>query len=261
MNLKQLTSTVNQLYFNNTSSYKTIASIEKELLAIVGGSIDIKKINNKIINKYITKLRENGNKSTTINNKLMYLSKVLSYAVKNQLIDYKPYIPTFKIKATKDVILTKDDIEIMTAYAIQNQLTELYQVIIIGYNTGIRISNILNIKPEDVDNGYIRIYENKTNNPYSIPMNKQVLEVIKNFKPFTLNYRQIEYQFKTMIRKLNMDARITIHTLRHSTCSKLVKEGVPLPVVQALMNHKNIQTTMRYNHLKNEQLENAVSVL
>ena len=64
-----------------------------------------------------------------------------------------------------------------------------------------------------------------------------------------------------MIKELNLDKRITIHTLRHTTCSKLVEEGVPLPVVQALMNHKRISTTMRYNHLKNEQLENAVSVL
>ena len=261
MQLEELTNTVNKLFYDNSSSYKVIASKQKELLAILGASTEVKTITDKKVNEYLQELIKRGNEPATINAKLAYLSKVLNYARRVNLIEYKPYIPTQKIIATKDKFITKSEYEKMINYALANNLQELYWVIVIGYNTGMRISNIIAILPEDIENGYIRIYHNKTNNPYSVPMNDTIKKLMQNFTGFTMNYRQIQYRFDLMIKELNLDKRITIHTLRHTTCSKLVEEGVPLPVVQALMNHKRISTTMRYNHLKNEQLENAVSVL
>ncbi len=263
MNLEQLTNIVNDIFYNNSSSYKVIESKQKELLSIIGADTDIKKIDDKIINKYLKILRDKNNKPATINSKMVYLSKNLRYAQRIGQLKKIPYIPTFKIIAKKDIILSIEDIKKMSEYALNNNLIELYQVIIIGYNTGMRISNILTINPdEDIKDNYIRIYHNKTNKPYSVPLNDTLKDLFNNnFKPFTMNYRQIQYQFETMIKKLNMNKNITIHTLRHSTCSKLVASGVPLPVVQALMNHKNLSTTMRYNHLKNTQLEDAVSML
>ena len=261
MNLQELTNTVNKLFYDNSSSYKVIASKQKELLAILGSSLDIKKITDDKIKKYLQELINRSNSPATINAKMAYLSKVLNYAKRTNLIEYVPYIPTQKIQATKDKFITPEEYEKMVSYALASNQQELYWTIIIGYNTGMRISNILALCPEDVENNYIRIYRNKTNKPYSVPMNETLKEIMKDFTGFTMNYRQIQYRFDCMIKELNLDKRITIHTLRHTTCSKLVEQGVPLPVVQALMNHKRISTTMRYNHLKNEQLELAVSML
>lgn len=259
MQLQQLTQIVNKLFYDNSSSYKTIMSIEKELLSIIGATTRVNKLDDTKVNNYFQELIKRGNKPTTINNKMMYLSKVLTYAQRTKLIQYKPYIPTMKIKATKEKTLTKDEYNLILNYS-KNDI-ELHTIIVLGYNTGIRISNILALSPKDIDNGYIRVYENKTNEPYSVPMNESVKEVLQDFKGFTLNYRQVEYRFKQMIKALKLDTTITIHTLRHTICTNLVKKGVSLPVVQALMNHKRISTTMRYNHLRNEQLEQAVSML
>ena len=261
MNLEQLTNTVNKIFYNNSSSYKVIASKQKELLAILGASTDIRTISDSKVNNYVQELIKRNNSPATINAKLAYLSKALSYAKRTNLISYKPYIPTQKIQATKDKFINQQEYDLMIEYVLSKNLKELYYAIVIGYNTGIRISNILAIEPNDIENNYIRIYKNKTNKPYSVPMNDTLRELMKDFKGFTMNYRQIQYRFDCMIKELNLDERITIHTLRHTTCSKLVEEGVPLPVVQALMNHKRISTTMRYNHLKNEQLELAVAML
>lgn len=261
MNLEQLTDEVNNLFFDNTSSYKTIASIQKELLAIVGAETDIKTIDRKLIIKYFNILKQLGNKPATVNNKMMYLSKNLNYAYENNLIKNRFKVPTIKKKSKKTKIINQSEFNQMVSYALANNKKELYQVIIIGYNSGIRISNILAILPEDIDNNYIRIWRNKTNNPYSIPLNGALKELFKNFTGFTLNYRQIQYQFEVMKKEMNLDKRITIHTLRHTTCSRLIEKNVPLPVVQTLMNHKNISVTMQYNHLKNKQLEEAVLVL
>lgn len=261
MQLEELTNTVNKLFYDNSSSYKVIASKQKELLAILGASTDIKTITDKKVNYYLQELIKRNNSPATINAKLAYLSKILNYAKRINLIQYKPYIPLQKIIATKDKFITQSEYEKMINYALAKNLKELYQIIVIGYNTGMRISNILALQPTDIEQNYIRVYQNKTNTPYSIPMNQTLKELMNTFTGFTINYRQAQYRFNQMIKELNLDKRITIHTLRHTTCSKLVEQGVPLPVVQALMNHKRISTTMRYNHLKNEQLEKAVNIL
>lgn len=261
MNLQQLTDEVNDIYYNDTTSYKTIDSKTKELLAYLKPETNIKNINRLTILKYFNYLKQIGNKPRTINAKMSYVSKLLKYAEENRLIEFKPVIPYIKIKTKKTKFINKAELEQMKEYALKNNLRELYWVIIIGYNTGMRISNMLALQPEDIEDNYIRIWRNKTNNPYSIPMNDTLKELFKNFAGFTLNYRQIQYQFEVMKKELSLDKRITIHTLRHTTCSTLIENNIALPVVQALMNHKNISTTMLYNHLKNEQLEQAVSVL
>ena len=51
------------------------------------------------------------------------------------------------------------------------------------------------------------------------------------------------------------------HTLRHTTCSRLVQRGMPLVHVKEWMGHSAIQTTMRYAHLAPKNLEVGVSLL
>ena len=64
-----------------------------------------------------------------------------------------------------------------------------------------------------------------------------------------------------MKQQLNLDAAITIHTLRHTFCSDLVQKGIAVPVIQKLANHKKITTTMRYTHLNDRLLEDAINIL
>ena len=51
------------------------------------------------------------------------------------------------------------------------------------------------------------------------------------------------------------------HDLRHTFASRLVMAGVPLRTVQVLMGHKSIETTLRYAHLAEPHLREAVERL
>ena len=51
------------------------------------------------------------------------------------------------------------------------------------------------------------------------------------------------------------------HVLRHACASHLVMRGVPIKVVQELMGHKDIKTTMRYAHLSPNMGQDAVALL
>lgn len=51
------------------------------------------------------------------------------------------------------------------------------------------------------------------------------------------------------------------HDLRHTFASRLVVAGVPLRAVQILLGHKRIETTLRYSHLSDTHLRDAVEKL
>lgn len=268
MKLQELIDILDELRYNNSPSYKIIQSKQKELLEIISGNTDINKIDSNMINKLIKALRAKGNTDSTINSKLAYISSLLTYAFKNNLISFKPYIPTFKISSTKEKYLSDDEIELITNYCKEYNLVQLHSIILTGLNTGMRINEILNLTTDNIQDNYIRIWKNKGNRPVSIPMNQKMIEHYKLILPtidvgtliYTYNYSQVEYQFDKMVKLLHLED-VTIHTLRHTFCSKLVQKNIPLTTIQQLANHRSYKTTLRYAHLANKQLEDAVNCL
>ncbi len=51
------------------------------------------------------------------------------------------------------------------------------------------------------------------------------------------------------------------HGLRHTVCTRLVKENVPIPIVRDIMAHSDIKTTMLYTHVDSLDMVNAMDVL
>ena len=73
---------------------------------------------------------------------------------------------------------------------------------------------------------------------------------------------------KRVIDELKMNDGITdsrqklsFHSCRHSFCSWLAMEGVPLHTIGALAGHRNLRATQRYSHLLPDTLQAAVSLL
>lgn len=262
MNLEQLIElTESETIWDDMISYKVYQSKKNKLLANISGKTDIKKIGMKLVNKYITALKSKNYKPATINANLSLLRNLLTTAYRKDLIDKVPYIPTYKIVQTKQKILSEAEEKSMLEWCRANNQQELRQIIIIGINTGVRISNILDVSLETIDNGYLRVWENKTDTAYSVPLNKKMKDFLPELQPFTINYQQAYYLFNKMKKELNLDTRITPHTLRHTFCTRLVERGISLPVIQKLANHKKMSTTQLYLHFADKMLEEAVDVL
>jgi integrase len=132
-------------------------------------------------------------------------------------------------------------------------------------NTGMRLGELWALRWEDVDfrnrQIWVRAYDGftpKGKRDRNIPMNRACNELLKELHSKRTNgdlfvYRRskseraLSVQFKYHAAKNELRGRL--HDLRHTFASHLVMEGAPLPVVQELLGHAQITTTMVYAHL------------
>jgi integrase len=146
-------------------------------------------------------------------------------------------------------------------------------IVVTALNTGMRKSEILNLRWREADlkNRKITVINAKNNESRIIPINQTLyheLSVLsqspkgeyvfseRNGRPF----KDIKKGFYSALKKAGIkDFRF--HDLRHTFGSHLVMQGVDLRTVQQVMGHKDIKMTMRYSHLSPEYVQKAVEKL
>jgi len=176
-------------------------------------------------------------------------------------LKYQKRLPTFLILEQIDRLLDACDDPL------------LYRFVLLGAYTGMRRSEIEELKWSDVDfeRAEIRVQGNTKNNDYRIvPMADPVKEVLKEAQtPFQEHVlvrpdgrpcRRMEDPFARALERADLP-KIRLHDLRHSFASNLVSNGTPLNVVQELLGHKDIKTTMVYAHLAPNAKRAAVDSL
>ena len=76
-----------------------------------------------------------------------------------------------------------------------------------------------------------------------------------------LPVREAQRVLQNLREKIGLSAKATPHTLRHGFASELVRKGVSLPTVSALLGHKRISSTQIYTHTSEQEKRNAVASL
>lgn len=126
---------------------------------------------------------------------------------------------------------------------------------ILGFYGCMRVSEIINLKPEHIDRGQriIRIKQAKGKKDRNIPIPKQAIRGLSHL-PIRCGVRALQIAVKTYGKKiLNKD--IHFHTLRHSGATfYLNKKRWATRQVQQLLGHSKIQTTEIYTHITPQDL-------
>lgn len=243
----------------NKKSYKSDVSKTKLIKQYFGESTLIKNITPKMIEDFKTYLVESGRTKATANRYYEQLSKAFNMAVDNNWILKNPChsVKKFPLKNYKVRYLTEEEeIKLMSV------LPEyLKNIVIVALNTGLRKSNILELKWEQVnfDFNFIEVLENKGNKHIMLPINKALMELFKKtpeenrigymfINPETNKpYRDIKKAWATALNKAGIkDFRF--HDLRHTVGTRLAKENVPVNVIKEILAHSDDKTTMRYVH-------------
>lgn len=143
--------------------------------------------------------------------------------------------------------------------------------------TGVRISELINLKLTDVDliQKTIKV-KGKGSKERVIPISDKLFAILIDYIK-TIRPQKGDYFFATkktgrisapylnkIIREAARDAeikkKVSAHTLRHSFASYLIKKKVDIATLQQLLGHANIRTTSIYLHVDDEQMREAVNV-
>lgn len=275
--------------FSKSNAIQFRSRLLKSLIPFFG-NLYLTDIQSKHVELWIIELKKKNLSNTTINMYIADLRKILNYAFSKGDIDKQP-LSGFKLlknNSAKRTTLTptevkrlfnkekKSDIWVKDVYYIINYL---------ACNTGMRIGELLALKYENVKKDHIlvkynfdRIYGLKTTKSGKsriVPISNDTYNLIfklkkesssdfvfcNKSKPFTHN--NILKHLKIALGNIGISDQerktrnITFHSWRHYFNTKLIKEGVPLPIVQAIIGHSSNAMTENYTKLSKDDLLNA----
>lgn len=138
-------------------------------------------------------------------------------------------------------------------------------ILTLTYSVGLRVSEIVNIRIEDIDSKrmLIHIKNAKGRKDRIVPLSQTVLDLLRNYykrykpKQFLFNGQNSEqYSIGSCqkIYKKYIDSTTSIHTLRHSSATALLENGTDVRVIQKILGHSNVKTTEIYTHVSKNLL-------
>jgi integrase/recombinase XerD len=169
--------------------------------------------------------------------------------------------------------------QVQEVYAVINATSNLKHktLLTLLYSTGMRLSEIANLKIEDIDSTLMRIkiVNGKGKKDRFVPLSQLVLEALRvyylQYKPVTYLFngqkngakyapRTIQHLLQHALAKVSLQNKnYSVHTIRHSFATHLVDNGADLQVIQELMGHHHLSQTTPYLHLSSKRINLAVN--
>ena len=288
----------NFLLLEKNLSTNTINSYKKDILQFENYTfIKFKRktnINNvlskDVFEEYLIHLYDKEYKSSTLARKLSSLKSFFIFLEEEKIISANPvkYLKFPKLERKIPKTLNQEIIDAMLENSNNLSLRDS-TIIELIYATGIRASELINIKITDIDfnEATIRIL-GKGSKERIIPIHDLALELVSkywkneifkhnklvqnknirfnrdllflNLQGKKLTRQGLWYIVKNISKKLGLDInKVSPHILRHSFATHLLYNGVPLRHLQELLGHSNISTTQIYTHLSDQYIESEYS--
>jgi len=262
-------------YLEYSKANKAPGSFRRDITNVRNLLVDFRgkllsEITTEQIEKYKVKRRKLVSPAS-VNRELSCLSHMFTLAIRWGIVSKNPMkgVKKFKEPPERLRFLTQDEINrLLTTCS-----PHLRPIIITALNTGMRKSEILKLRWEQVNLSQrtITLRKTKNNELRVIPINEFLYETLRklpslgksewvfpneNDKPFG----DIKTAFKAALRRAGIED-FRFHDLRHTFASHLVMNGAHLRTVQQLLGHKDIKMTMRYSHLSKDFVQEAVENL
>lgn len=135
-----------------------------------------------------------------------------------------------------------------------------------GCFTGLRFGDIQNLKWMDIKDGNLRISQNKTKGMAYIPLNVNAHKILQ-LQPRSRKYifdlfehnSSVNRTLKKLIKKTGIDKEVSFHSSRHTFATLLISSGANIYTVSKLLGHKDIQSTLVYAKVIDEEKDKAVN--
>ncbi len=151
-------------------------------------------------------------------------------------------------------------------------------LLLIGYGAGLRRSEIVTLKWEDIlfEEHKIHIKQSKGKKDRIVMLPYSVVAYLQDYRKLypsddwvfagqykgeALSARTVQQVMKNAVIRANLEKKATVHTLRHSFATHLLESGTDIRYIQQLLGHSSIKTTMIYTHITPVAAKKIVSPL
>jgi len=231
------------------------------------------------INQYISFLFQKKMRSSSVNRKISSIKSFYIFLVKRNFVKNSPlndlvtpkqekYLPESMSEAEVDKLLNSPDV----SNKIENRDKAMIEML---YATGMRISELVNLKMTDVDmkRCVVKVF-GKGSKERLVPFGETALDSLRSYlnereqsssKEIFLSNRgkkmtRVAFwqRVKVYLIRENLKNSISPHTLRHAFATHLLNRGADLRSVQLLLGHSDLSTTQIYTHIAKQRLSDVL---
>ena len=255
------------------NTIKTYMGLLLAFQKYIGLHISIADLTNNELLKHISNVVRHKGLGYTTQKQLISVLKLYFKEMYGAEMNFYSVYPRNKPKPLP-VILSKREVK-----AILEKTTNLKHkaMLTIIYALGLRSGELINLKLEDIHKNreQIHIKNAKGNKDRMLPIPKTLKPLMnryyKEYKPSIYlfngqgrpqyNAQSLRKVLKSSCRKAGIHKTITVHSLRHAYATHLMEQGVGVRVIQELLGHNSIKTTMIYTHVTKPHLQKIPSPL
>jgi len=265
------------------SSYKNDLLQLQVFLSSIEFDNSLLKANHGILRAWIVTLVEDKISSRSINRKIATLRSFYKFLLMRELIDTNPTIQLKSLKTNKplpEFVQEREMIDLLDSKEFSDDFSGWRDKLIIElfYGTGIRLSELINIKNESID-----FYQNtvkvlgKRNKERIIPLTKTLVNIIriyhaKKVEAFSLLEENnllltdsgkkcypmmVNRIVKRYLGTKTKSSKKSPHVLRHTYATHLLNKGADLNAVKDLLGHASLAATQVYTHNSLEKLKSV----
>ena len=278
-----LRSFLNYLLVDKGLSNNTVKAYEADISSFFqwldNEDLKYKNLQEDHINQYISFLFQRKMRSSSVNRKISSIKSFYIFLVKRNFVKNSPlndlvtpkqekYLPESMSEAEVDKLLNSPDV----ANKIENRDKAMIEML---YATGMRISELVNLKITDVDmkRCVVKVF-GKGSKERLVPFGETALDSLRSYlnereqsssKEIFLSNRgkkmtRVAFwqRVKVYLIRENLKNSISPHTLRHAFATHLLNRGADLRSVQLLLGHSDLSTTQIYTHIAKQRLSDVL---
>lgn len=284
-NMNNLDKYIDYLLYEKAYSKHTILNYKDDILEYLDflklEELEYENIVYEDLRYYLVYLKDKKkNSNSSIDRKISALRGFYKYLVNLKILEVNPF----------DIVSGPKKEKKLPRYFEYNELEELFNSVdissVIGrrdrlilellYATGVRVSEMVEIKVSDIDisNRNINII-GKGNKERIVKFGQYCLDAINDYLDNSynklninnINYlflnsrgskltdRGVRYILDNLIKETGLNKKISPHMLRHSFATHLLNNGADLLTVQKLLGHESIKATQVYTHVSTDRLK------
>ena len=278
-----LRSFLNYLLVDKGLSNNTVKAYEADISSFFqwldNEDLKYKNLQEDHINQYISFLFQRKMRSSSVNRKISSIKSFYIFLVKRNFVKNSPlndlvtpkqekYLPESMSEAEVDKLLNSPNV----SNKIENRDKAMIEML---YATGMRISELVNLKMTDVDmkRCVVKVF-GKGSKERLVPFGETALDSLRSYlnereqsssKEIFLSNRgkkmtRVAFwqRVKVYLIRENLKNSISPHTLRHAFATHLLNRGADLRSVQLLLGHSDLSTTQIYTHIAKQRLSDVL---